>query len=50
MKITPTNLTLGQMFNNSNEQFYIPAYQRRYAWGIMQLGELFNDYLKKSNI
>jgi len=43
MKITPTYLTLGQLFTISNEQFYIPAYQRRYAWRRKQLDEFFND-------
>lgn len=33
MKITPTTLTLQQFFSVGNEQFLIPAYQRRYAWG-----------------
>jgi uncharacterized protein with ParB-like and HNH nuclease domain len=43
MRITPNSLTLGQLFNVSNEQFYIPAYQRRYAWGERQWAALFND-------
>lgn len=43
MKITPNNLTIGQLFINSMEQFFIPAYQRRYAWNIKQLDALFND-------
>jgi Protein of unknown function DUF262/Protein of unknown function (DUF1524) len=43
MKITPTTLTLQQFFSVSNEQFLIPAYQRRYAWGERQQQELFDD-------
>ena len=43
MKITPTTLTLQQFFSVGNEQFLIPAYQRRYAWGQKQQRELFDD-------
>jgi len=43
MKITPNTQTIGQFFFINNEQFFIPAYQRRYAWGIKQLDALFND-------
>ena len=43
MKITPNTSALGNLFNIANEQFYIPAYQRRYAWGKPQLDALFND-------
>lgn len=43
MKITPTTHTIGQFFHNSTEQFFIPAYQRRYAWRDSQLDALFND-------
>lgn len=43
MRINPTTQTIGNFFNNPNEQFFVPAYQRRYAWGISQLGALFND-------
>jgi len=43
MKITPTTLSLQQFFSVSNEQFLIPAYQRRYAWGVKQQRELFDD-------
>lgn len=43
MKITPTTLTLQQFFSVGNEQFLIPAYQRRYAWGERQQRELFDD-------
>lgn len=43
MRINPTTQTIGNFFNNTTEQFFIPAYQRRYAWGISQLDALFND-------
>jgi uncharacterized protein with ParB-like and HNH nuclease domain len=43
MKITPTTLTLQQFFSVGNEQFLIPAYQRRCAWGQRQQRELFDD-------
>lgn len=43
MKITPTTLKLQQFFSVGNEQFLIPAYQRRYAWGQRQQLELFDD-------
>ncbi len=43
MKITPTPLTINQLFSTRNEQFFIPAYQRRYAWQEKQCEELFND-------
>lgn len=43
MKITPSPLTISQLFSSKNEQFYVPAYQRRYAWTVKQLSELFDD-------
>ena len=43
MKITPSQLTVTQLFSSKNEQFFIPAYQRRYAWKTKQLLELFED-------
>jgi len=43
MKITPSQLTIAQLLSSKNEQFFIPAYQRRYAWGSKQLVELFED-------
>ena len=43
MNINPTTLTLQQFFSVGNEQFLIPAYQRRYAWGQRQQRELFDD-------
>jgi len=43
MRIRPTTKTVGDFFSNSSEQFFVPTYQRRYAWGISQLDALFND-------
>ena len=43
MKISPNTLTLKQFFSVANEQFVIPAYQRRYAWGAKEQRDLFND-------
>jgi len=43
MKITPSPLTISQLLSSNNEQFLVPAYQRRYAWADRQLGELFDD-------
>jgi uncharacterized protein with ParB-like and HNH nuclease domain len=43
MKITPSQLTISQLFNIENEQFFIPAYQRRYAWGDKQIVQLLED-------
>lgn len=43
MKITPTALTITQLFSNESEQFVIPAYQRRYSWQSKHIKELFDD-------
>ncbi|GEL78693.1 DUF262 domain-containing protein [Tenuibacillus multivorans] len=43
MKITPTTLTINQLLSSTNEQFVIPAYQRRYSWGEKQWADLFHD-------
>ncbi len=43
MKIVPTTQTIGQFFYTENEHFFVPPYQRRYAWGTPQLEALFND-------
>jgi uncharacterized protein with ParB-like and HNH nuclease domain len=43
MNIKPNALTLEQFFTGGNEQFIIPPYQRRYAWGLRQQKELFDD-------
>ena len=50
MNITPTTLKISQLFSTANEQFSIPAYQRRYSWGWKQIAELFDDInLLKTN-
>ena len=43
MNITPNKLTISQLFTLQNEQFIIPSYQRRYAWGYHQVAALFDD-------
>lgn len=43
MNIVPNKLTLAQLFANSNEQFVVPSYQRRYSWKIQHVGALFDD-------
>lgn len=51
MKITPTSLSISQLFSSQNEQFLIPAYQRRYSWQVKQLAELYDDifYLREDD-
>lgn len=43
MIITPTSLTITQLLGSQNEQYVIPAYQRRYSWQAKQLWELIDD-------
>jgi len=43
MNITPNKLTISQLFATSNEQFLVPSYQRRYAWGYNQIKALYDD-------
>jgi Protein of unknown function DUF262/Protein of unknown function (DUF1524) len=43
MKITPTSLSVQQLLGSSNEQYVVPAYQRRYSWRTHQVGELWDD-------
>jgi Protein of unknown function DUF262/Protein of unknown function (DUF1524) len=43
MFITPTSLTVTQLLGSQNEQYSIPAYQRRYSWHEKQLVELIDD-------
>ena len=43
MKITPTSLSISQLFGSANERFFVPAYQRRYSWGKKQIAEFFED-------
>lgn len=43
MKITPTSLTIAQLLGSQNEQYVIPAYQRRYSWKRHQVEDLWDD-------
>lgn len=43
MIITPTSLTINQLFGSNNEQYVIPTYQRRYSWQERQVVELIED-------
>jgi len=43
MNITPNKLTIAQLFATPNEQFIVPSYQRRYAWGHNQYMALYED-------
>lgn len=43
MNVVPRDFTLYALFNNPNEQFLIPSYQRRYAWKYPQQSALFRD-------
>jgi len=43
MNITPNKLSIAQLFATPNEQFIVPSYQRRYAWGYNQYVALFED-------
>lgn len=43
MNITPNKLTIAQLFATPNEQFFVPSYQRRYAWGFNQYVALYDD-------
>ena len=46
MKITPTTLTISELLSSESTRFVIPAYQRRYAWKLKQVTELFDDINK----
>ena len=43
MKISPTSLSVNQLFGTANEQYVVPAYQRRYSWHERQVWELIDD-------
>lgn len=43
MIITPTSLSVTQLLGSTNEQYVIPAYQRRYSWHERQVWELIDD-------
>ncbi|MCK6605890.1 MAG: DUF262 domain-containing HNH endonuclease family protein [Ignavibacteriaceae bacterium] len=46
MHIDPNYIAIDNLFFRLTEQFIVPAYQRRYSWGLRQLGELFDDINK----
>jgi uncharacterized protein with ParB-like and HNH nuclease domain len=43
MQINSKDLNLFQLLSIQSEQFVIPSYQRRYAWGPNQIAALFED-------
>ncbi|MEK7950450.1 DUF262 domain-containing protein [Luteolibacter soli] len=43
MIIKPTSLTVTQLLGSANEQYVVPAYQRRYSWKERQLADLWDD-------
>ena len=43
MKITPTSMTISQLLGSDNEQYVIPAYQRRYSWKQHQVQDVWDD-------
>ena len=43
MKISPTSLSITQLLGSTDEQYVIPAYQRRYSWYERQVWELIDD-------
>ena len=43
MKIAPASLTINQLFGSTNEQYFVPTYQRRYSWHERQVVELIED-------
>ena len=43
MIITPTSLTITQLFGSTSEQYVIPTYQRRYSWRERQVWELIDE-------
>src|SRR4051812_22359897 len=43
MHINPTSLKVTQLLGSKDEQYVIPAYQRRYSWREKQLWELVED-------
>src|SRR5687767_83240 len=43
MKVNPTSLSVNQLLGTANEQYVIPAYQRRYSWHERQVWELLDD-------
>lgn len=50
MNIVPNKLSLAQQFANTNEQFVVPSYQRRYSWKVQHTGAVYDDInLLKNN-
>lgn len=45
MNINPTQQSIGKLLSSANEQYVIPAYQRRYSWHDRQVWELIDDIL-----
>lgn len=43
MNISPNSLTITQLLGSENEQYVIPAYQRRYSWRRQQVKDLWDD-------
>lgn len=43
MSDTVTTLTLGELFNTSDEKYQVPIYQRNYDWGRAQIEQLIRD-------
>jgi len=43
MKITPNSLTVNQLLSETNEQYVIPPYQRRYSWERKQVTDFIDD-------
>lgn len=42
MNVDPTTLAIGELFNGE-ANYAIPIYQRNYAWGEAQIGQLIRD-------
>ncbi|MBU4610474.1 DUF262 domain-containing protein [Achromobacter sp. GG226] len=49
MLVKPVSQTVAKLLGNPNEQYVVPAYQRRYSWQAKQLNELLNDILALEN-
>ena len=43
MNIAPTSMKVAQLLSADDEQYVVPAYQRRYSWQKKQLRELIED-------
>ena len=49
MNINPQTMSIARFFGGPQEQFYIPAYQRRYSWGKTQILDMYNDIISLDN-